>query len=263
MYIGLFSGALFIFLGLALRYLPTPAEAPWMREVAPYLLIGYGLFRIVISTYLVWRKRRPHQPLSLVLLSFLICHCSSGPEDNLHIRFAYDGECASCPIGRMDSLLRLYFAKAVVETVYDSAKDEVLLRLDSNHVKLDTIIQVLLAYGYEVNEELPSDPILSSCCAAIETQVQSESGALFSEANPREDISALEQDLETHLSEEPPLPQEELSFEDDLGDLENLDLQDTGDMGLDEGLDDLGLEDDLDLDDGIAQPKKSSPKKPK
>jgi hypothetical protein len=57
-YIGLFSGMLFIILGIALRYLPVPATAPWMQEVVPYFLIGYGILRIGMSLYFLRRARQ-------------------------------------------------------------------------------------------------------------------------------------------------------------------------------------------------------------
>jgi len=265
-YIGLFSGILFIILGIALRYLPVTATAPWMQEVVPYFLIGYGILRIGMSLYFL-RRARQKNVISLILLALSLWHCKRGPEENLRIRFPYDGECASCPLSRMDSLLRYHFPKAVVEVSYDSTQQEVVLSLDSNYMRLDTLIQTLLAYGYEVNDQLPSDPVLSACCTPMEEAIRGE-GSLFAEANPREEVSLLEQELEAQLSEEPPLPQEDLSLDDDLGDLENFDISEAGgELGLDEGLDDLGLDDDLDLE---LEPKpkkntsqqKNAPQKP-
>jgi hypothetical protein len=260
-YIGLFSGTLFIALGVALRYLPMPATAPWMQEVVPFFLIAYGVLRIGMSVYFLWRRRRD-AVLPVVGLLFFLWHCSSGPEDNLHIRFPYDGECASCPLARMDSLLRYYFPKAIVGVSYDSTKQEVLLLLDSHYVRIDTLIQVLLTYGYEVNDQLPSDPLLSPCCTLLEAAMQPEGASLFTEANPKEEVSSLEQELEAQLLEEPSLPQEDLSLDEDIGDLENFDIQEGGvDVGMDEGLDDLGLDEDLDLD-LDSKPKKGSSQKP-
>lgn len=260
-YIGIFSGTLFIGLGIGLRYyLPVPATASWMQEIVPYFLVGYGIFRIALSAYFIWRQSRSTS-LPFVISVFLLWHCKRGPEENLLIRFPYDGECSSCPLARMDSLLRHHFPQAVVQVSYDSAHQEVVLHLDSNYVRVDTLVQVLLAYGYEVNEQFPSDPLLSSCCTPIEAAIQTES-SIFTEANPKEDVSLLEQELEAQLLEEPAIPQEDISLDDDISALEDFDLQDGGlDVGLDEGLDDLGLEDDLDLD-MEPKPKKSPPKKP-
>jgi hypothetical protein len=265
-YIGLFSGMLFIILGIALRYLPVPATAPWIQEIVPYFLIGYGILRIGMSLYFLRRAQRKNI-IPLVLLSVSLWHCKGGPEENLRIRFAYDGECASCPLNRMDSLLRYHFPKAVIEVSYDSTQQEVVLHLDSNYVRVDTLIQTLLAYGYEVNDLLPSDPILSPCCTPMEAAIRGD-GGFFTEANPKEEVSLLEQEIEAQLSEDPPLPQEDLSLDDDLGELENFDISEGGaEAGLDEGLDDLGLEDDLDLE---LEPKpkkntsqqKNTPQKP-
>jgi hypothetical protein len=162
----------------------------------------------------------------------------------------------------MDSLLRYYFPKAIVGVSYDSTKHEVLLLLDSHYVRVDTLIHVLLAYGYEVNDQLPSDPLLSPCCTPLEAAMQTEGASLFTEANPKEEVSSLEQELEAQLSEDPSLPQEDLSLDEDIGDLENFDIQEGGvDMGMDEGLDDLGLDEDLDLD-LDSKPKKGSSQKP-
>jgi hypothetical protein len=257
-YIGLFSGTLFIILGITLRYyLPRPITAPWVA----YILIGYGILRIGMSLYFLRRARRK-SIIPLVFLSVSLWHCKGGPEENLRIRFPYDGECASCPLARMDSLLRYYFPKAIVGVSYDSTKQEVLLLLDSHYVRVDTLIQVLLAYGYEVNDQLPSDPLLSPCCTPLEAAMQTEGASLFTEANPKEEFSSLEQDLEAQLSEEPSLPQEDLSLDEDIGELENFDIQEGGlDVGMDEGLDDLGLEEDLDLD-LDSKPKKGSSQKP-
>jgi len=257
-YIGLFSGTLFIILGITLRYyLPMPITAPWVA----YILIGYGILRIGMSLYFLRRARRKNI-LPLVFLSVSLWHCKGGPEENLRIRFPYDGECASCPLARMDSLLRYYFPKAIVGVSYDSTNHEVLLLLDSHFVRVDTLIQVLLAYGYEVNDQLPSDPLLSPCCTPLEAAMQTEGASLFAEANPKEEVSSLEQELEAHLSEEPSLPHEDLSLDEDIGDLENFDIQEGGvDVGIDEGLDDLGLDEDLDLD-LDSKPKKGSSQKP-
>ncbi len=260
-YIGFFSGTLFIGLGIALRYLPVPATAPWMQEVVPYFLIGYGVLRIGLSVYFLRRRNRTTTLLATALL--FLWHCNRGPEKNLLIRFPYDGECASCPLVRMDSLLRFYFPQAVVQVSFDSAQQDVILHLDSHYVRIDTLVQVLLAYGYEVNDQLPSDPFLSSCCTPIEASIQTEGGAnVFADANPREEVSLLEQELEAQLSEEPSLPHEEISLDDDISDLENFDIQDaTGETGLEEGLDDFDLDEDLELD-AEPKPKKSNPKKP-
>jgi len=257
-YIGLFSGTLFIILGITLRYyLPRPIIAPWFA----YILIGYGILRIGMSLYFLRRARRKNI-IPLVLLSVSLWHCKGGPEENLRIRFPYDGECASCPLARMDSLLRYYFPKAIVGVSYDSTNQEVLLLLDSNYVRIDTLIQVLLTYGYEVNDQLPFDPLLSPCCTPLEAAMQTEGGSLFAEANPKEEVSFLEKELEDQLSEEPSLPQEDLSLDEDIGDLENFDIQEGGiDVGIDEGLDDLGLDEDLDLD-LDSKPKKGSSQKP-
>jgi hypothetical protein len=257
-YIGLFSGTLFIILGITLRYyLPRPITAPWVA----YILIGYGILRIGMSLYFLRRARRKNI-IPLVFLSVSLWHCKGGPEENLRIRFPYDGECASCPLARMDSLLRYYFPKAIVGVSYDSTKQEVLLLLDSHYVRVDTLIQVLLAYGYEVNDQLPSDPLLSPCCMPLEAAIQTEGASLFTEANPKEEVSSLEQELEAQLLEEPSLPQEDLSLDEDIGDLENFDIQEGGvDVGIDEGLDDFGLDEDLDLD-LDSKPKKGSSQKP-
>jgi hypothetical protein len=161
-----------------------------MQEVVPYFLIGYGILRIGMSLYFLRRARRKNI-IPLVLLSVSLWHCKGGPEENLRIRFPYDGECASCPLARMDSLLRYYFPKAIVGVSYDSTKQEVLLLLDSHYVRVDTLIQVLLAYGYEVNDQLPSDPLLSPCCTPLEAAMQTEGGSLFTEANPKEEVSLL------------------------------------------------------------------------
>ncbi len=260
-YIGIFSGTLFIGLGIGVRYyLPVPATASWMREIVPYFLIGYGIFRIALSSYLIWRQSRS-TTLPVIVSVFFLWHCQRRPDENLLVRFPYDGECSSCPLTRMDSLLRYHFPQAIIQVSYDSAHQEVVLHLDSNHVRVDTLVQVLLAYGYEVNEQLPSDPLLSSCCTPIDAAIQTES-AVFAEANPKEDVSLLEQELEAHLLEEPAVPQEDISLDDDISDLENFDLQDGGvDLGMDEGLDDLGLDEDLDLD-MEPKPKKSPSRKP-
>ena len=259
-YIGLFSGTLFIGLGIALRYLPVPATAPWMREIVPYFLIGYGVFRIALSAYFLWRRSRS-TTLPILVSVFFLWHCSHGPEENLRLRFSYDGDCSSCPLARMDSLLRYHFPKAIVEVSFDSAQQEVVLHLDSNHARVDTLVQVLLAYGYEVNDQLPSDPILSPCCTPIEAAIRTDETA-SSEAGLKEEVSLLEQDIEVQLSEEPTITMEDFTLDDDISDLEDFDLQDGGvDLGMDEGLDDLGLDDDLDLD-MEPKPKKSPSRKP-
>ncbi len=261
LYIGLFSGILFIFLGILLIFLPSPAPAPWMKDFLPFVLGAYGLLRLGMSLYFLRRK----PPVLLLLLAFVLVSCQLGPEDNMHVRFTYDGECSTCPIARMDSLLQEYFPKAIVETVYDSANNEVILKLDSNHVKADTLITVLLAYGYAVNDQLPYNPLMSPCCTPIgEDSPSTASLALVSpeDASPKEEMTLLEQELEQELNEEQ-LPSGDLeeigSLEESLEDLEDLGLEEGPALeGLEEGLDEIGLDEELGLDEPSTPKKKTT-----
>lgn len=265
LYIGVFSGTLFILLGALMFFLPTPASAPWMKDLLPYVLGGYGLLRLGMSVYLLRRK----PPLALFLFVFWVLSCSRGPEENMRIRFSYDGECSTCPLARMDSLLRKHFPKALVETVYDSANSEVILKLDSHYIKTDTLIAVLLTYGYAVNDQLPYNPLLSPCCTSLDLEPAAfNAPSLVSpeEVSPKEEIALLEQELEQELSEDQ-IPSGDLdeigNLEESLDELENLDLEGEVplDIGLEEGLDDLGLDEDLGLglDESSPSKKKNAP----
>jgi hypothetical protein len=162
----------------------------------------------------------------------------------------------------MDSLLRVFFPTGFVGVQYDSTQHQVLIDVDSQHVKVDSLRQVLLAYGYEVNEEFPFDPILSPCC--VVASAPSPTGEFLlsgpSSEEIQEGMTLLEQELEAEIAPDPGVSLEaELNLEEDLGGLEELDLGD--DLGGDLGLEELDLGDDLGLEDldGPPPPKKKTP----
>ncbi|MCX8112774.1 MAG: hypothetical protein N3E49_06230 [Bacteroidia bacterium] len=269
-YLGLFTGLLISGIGAYLYVHPLDSGLPaWAQQGLPLFMIAYGAVRFGFSLYkLLRRKGREGIMLGLTLIFPLLMRCSSASEANLRLRFDYLGECSTCPISRMDSILRLFFPVGVFSVALDSAQHQVVVDLDSNHVRLDTLRQVLLAYGYEINEEISVDPILSSCCAIPEFHsAGSEAGPLAgpSASEIQEDMTLLERELEQELGVSPDVPNlnldSELNLDEDLG-LEELDLEGGGF----EPIDDLGLEEldvELELEMEESQPRKKKPAPPK
>ncbi|MCS7297756.1 MAG: hypothetical protein RMK19_04565 [Bacteroidia bacterium] len=265
-YIGLFTGLLIAGMGVYLLYadsirlgLPT-----WLQLSAPIFFIGYGAIRFGLSLYHLLRHRRPSgSDMVLVVGVLLLNACRRGPEANLRVRFDYVGECASCPLARMDSILRVFFPLGVVAVSLDSAQVQVVLDLDTHYVRLDTVKHVLLGFGYEVDEEIAVDPILSPCCVSVSSEVASGSSLIVgvSPSEVHAEMSLLERELESELGESPSINLDtELNLEEDLG-LEELDLE----SGLETeglGLEELDLELELELDEPKAKgTPKPQPKK--
>lgn len=266
-YMGLVTGLLLTGMGVYLYMRPIEGGWPgWVSQGLPAFMIAYGLFRLGFSAYQLLRKRPPRSEGHAILLVFALLlglGCSSDPEVNLRLRMDYAGECASCPLQRMDSILRVFFPTAIAAVSYDSVHHQVVIDMDSQRVSLDTLRTVLLAYGYEIEEEIPLDPILSPCCIHLaEAAGTSSAIALAAPQDQAEEMTALERELEADLlPESAPINLEgELNLEDNIESLEDLSL----DEGLDAGdisLDELDLEEDLGLDDIEGSSSKSKPKK--
>jgi len=266
-YLGLFTGTLLTGMGFYLYQHPLEGSPSWLIRSVPPLLIGYGLFRVSLSAYLLWRRRDRRLPPEALLLvgAITLFRCASEPEANLRIRMPYLGECAACPLSRLDSLLRVFFPKGFIAASYDSLHQEVVLDLDTQQVRWDTLRTVLLAYGYEVEEELPLDPILSPCCVAASANPSAPEQNPLALPAPEvtEGMTELEAELEAELlPETTPLSEKELTLDEDLGSLEDINLDE--DLGGTEG---LGVEDldlDVDLDMGLEdlEGAASKPKKP-
>ena len=274
-YLGLFTGTILAGLGVYLLLNPpgTAHLSPSLAKAFSYFLIAYGGFRIGHSLYLILRHRkRTRLPFWIVPFAGLaLQYCSTGPVENVRVRFEYAGDCATCPLSRMDSLLHVFFPKGITSLSYDSTSYEVVLGIDSNAVRLDTLRTVLVAYGYQVDEDIAVDPILAPCCALHEVASGPSAGetalSLGSSADLQSEMSLLERELmdEGILGEESASVSinldAELGLEEGLGGLEDLDLDAGLDLGEDVGLDDLDM-DDLDLDDfGDSPPKKKPPAK--
>lgn len=268
-YIGLFTGLLISGMGIYLYLHPIESGFPaWVRQGLPFFMIGYGAIRFGFSLYKILQKKpyRDSNHGTLLLLSLFLLRCSSGPEANLRLRFDYIGDCSTCPISRMDSILRTFFPVGVVSVSLDTLQNQVLLDIDSNLVKVDTVRQVLLAYGYEIDEELSADPVLSPCCVIADAGSAAGPLAGPGVAEIQEDMTLLERELEQELGINPEAPQlnldTELNLEEDLG-LDELDLESGMLGGEDLGLDDLDLDMELDLDMDEPKPKKKpAPKRP-
>lgn len=265
-YLGLFTGTLITGMGIYLYLHPLQGGPGWLVGSVPFLLMGYGLFRVGFSAYLLWRRRSGRLPpgaLAFVGLATLL-GCQSDPQANLRIRMPYHGECATCPVSRVDSLLRVFFPKGFVAASYDSTTQEVILDIDTQQVRWDTIRTVLLAYGYEVEEELPLDPILSPCCVVASAPSAPEQNPLALPApEVTEGMTELEAELEADLlPESTPLSEKDLTLDEDLGGLEDINLDE--DLGGSEGLgvEDLDLDADLDMGLEDLEGPPSKPKKP-
>ncbi|MCS7189876.1 MAG: hypothetical protein RMJ66_04260 [Bacteroidia bacterium] len=271
-YIGLFTGLTIAGMGLYFFFHPLQSSStPWLMQGLPVFMIGYGIVRLGFSLYQVirlFRRKTTIPSLSvgaLLGLAELLESCSQKPEANMRVRMDYAGDCATCPISRMDSILRVFFREGITTVVYDSANHQVVLDMDSNLVKLDSLQHVLLAYGYEVNEEFPLDPILSPCCQSSSLHSPSSSPESPFFAMPHEEVhegmSLLEKELESAIAPEiggGTLPEEPDigGLEDELSNIEeelNIgDELDTSEIGLEE----LEMEEELGLEEGEGSPKK-------
>ena len=272
-YIGLFTGLLISGMGVYLYVRPIESNFPaWVQQGLPVFMIVYGAVRFGFSLYKIFQKNRGSdlQSIGVLLLAMLfLTECSSEPEPNLRLRFDYAGDCSTCPLSRMDSILKLYFPRGVIAVRLDSAQQQVILDLDTNHARMDTVRQVLLAYGYEIDEDVAVDPILSACCVTFLGAGGSSSAdplAGPSASDIQEDMSMLERELEQELGVAAEAPQlnldAELNLDEDLG-LDELDLEGGAggeDLGL--GMDELDMEMDLDMDFDLEEPKPNKPKKP-
>ncbi|MCX7606807.1 MAG: hypothetical protein N2170_06050 [Bacteroidia bacterium] len=274
-YLGLFTGAIVTGMGIYLYVHPLSSDLPlWIAQGLPGFMIGYGVLRLGFTLYQLFRKpqkrnSRSTPPLGAWLLfSLFMQYCSFGPEANMRIRLDYAGDCASCPLSRMDSLLHVFFPKGIVAISYDSTHHQVLIDTDSQAVSLDSLRHVLLAYGYEVNEEFPFDPILSPCCTnplESASKAGEPSFILSPSVETQEEMSLLEREIEEGLGQEGGGAinlDAELNLDGDITELEDLNLDEDispDDMALDE----LELEEDLGLDEGTGSGggKKSPPRR--
>ncbi|MDW8057055.1 MAG: hypothetical protein RMJ57_02125 [Bacteroidia bacterium] len=271
-YLGIFTGLLISLMGIYLYFQPIESDLPaWVKQGLPFFMIAYGAIRFSFSLYKILRRRDIPTSTLIVLLAIpLLTQCKSEPKANVRMKFDYMGDCSSCPISRMDSILRIFFPKGIISVTLDTTQHQVSIELDSNQVRLDSLRHVLLAYGYEIDEEIAIDPILSSCCTIplppAEGGGDADPLAGPSPSDIQEDMSLLERELEQELGVSPDVPQlnldTELNLDEDLG-LDELDLEGGGLTPADDlGLEDLDMELDLDLEESKPAQKKPSQAKP-
>ncbi|MCS6894943.1 MAG: hypothetical protein NZZ60_02185 [Bacteroidia bacterium] len=278
-YLGLFTGLIIAGMGGYLYLHPIGAGYPaWVGRGLPAFMIAYGAIRLAFSLYSLLRRRGRVGASPVVFLPLLFLNsCSSDePQANMRMKFDYVGDCSSCPISRMDSILRVFFPKGIVGVSLDTANHVVSIDLDSHHVRMDTLKTVLLAYGYEIDEDISIDPVVSACCASVREAYQGGGGSTSGGSGPsaselpspeiHEEMTQLERELEQELGVSPETPQlnldSELNLDEDLG-LDELDLEGGGGIGIEDlSLDDMDMEADLDLDMEESKPKKPPQKKP-
>lgn len=267
-YIGVFTGLLIAGMGIYLYRYPVLSGFPaWVQSGLPIFMMIYGGIRFGFSLYKIWQQRRNWRTFGVLILGTTVfTYCQKGPETNLRLRFDYAGDCAACPLSRMDSLLRLFFPMGVISVSLDSAQNHVILDLDSHYVRIDSLRQVLLVYGYEIDEDIGVDPILSSCCLVAEASTPAPPLAGPSPSDIQEDMTMLERELEQELGVTAEAPQlnldAELNLDEELGLEEELDLGGGLEMGEDLGLEDLDIDLELDLEEPKPTPKKSTQSKP-
>ncbi|MEN3040642.1 MAG: hypothetical protein ABDH66_03775 [Bacteroidia bacterium] len=279
-YLGLFTGLVIAGIGFYLYLYPIGSGLPpWAKQGLPIFMIAYGAIRLGFSVYSILRKQSASDfsPILIIPIVFLSRCSSDDTEANMRLKFDYLGDCSSCPISRMDSILRVFFPKGIVAVSLDTAHHVVILDLDSHHVRIDTLKTVLLAYGYEIDEEISVDPIITSCCASAQdistntgahTEVPggSSSASVLPSPEIQEEMTQLERELEQELGVSPEGPpiniENELNLDEELG-LEDLDLESGAGIGLEDfNLDEMDMEAELDLEMDSPKPKTPPQKKP-
>ncbi|MGQ9863776.1 MAG: hypothetical protein ACUVRD_04760 [Bacteroidia bacterium] len=207
-------------------------------------------------------------------LIFLFYACDSSPKPNLRLRFDYQGICSECPLSRMDSVLRIHFSEGVIAMAYDSVGGQVVLALDTTKgATIDKIIEVLVQWGYDVNENFSDElsSIVSPCChreeavSAGETGGATDSGGggdLFAQSVPIEgDINLLEAQIEEEIA-----PSGETVVLEGIEPLDDIDaelsLEDIGTEGELEDVGDIDLDLDLDMDLDFEEKPARKPSKP-
>ncbi|MCS7163112.1 MAG: hypothetical protein NZ958_07305 [Bacteroidia bacterium] len=217
-YVGLFTGLIIIGMGVYLYVSPVANLPAWAAQGLPVFMLIYGIGRAGLSVYQLLRQRKASNHaagLSLLLLGGLLTHCGSGSEPNLRVRLDYVGECATCPIQRIDSILHAFFAQGIFNVQYDSLQNQIIIELDSQRVRLDTLFRVLLAHGYEVGEQISDDPILSPCCI-VPGLPDTTNLLVLGPSELQEGISLSERQLEVVAEDEPIDLDAELNLEEDL-----------------------------------------------
>ncbi|MEN2992527.1 MAG: hypothetical protein ABDH91_03125 [Bacteroidia bacterium] len=216
-YIGLFTGLTIIGMGVYLYVSPVANLPAWAAQGLPVFMMLYGIGRAGLSLYQLLRQRKASNQtgLGLLLLGGFLTYCQSGLEPNLRIRFDYAGECATCPIQRIDSILHASFAQGIFQVQYDSLQNQIIIELDSQKVRLDTLFRVLVAHGYEVGEQISDDPILSPCCI-VPGLPDTTNLLVLGPSELQEEISLSERQLEVVAEDEPIDLDAELNLEEDL-----------------------------------------------
>ncbi len=195
---------------------------------------------------------------SIVILVFWAC--KRGPELNKEVTLYYGGPCQTCPIERIDTLLRKL--PGVITLVIDSAEQKIHLGIDSTLIKRATIVELLNDWGYDVDDDIALFvEFRSPCCEADELLESSimEEVSLFQKGTQKDTTTAqTAQDPLTTLEEDPLLSLEseenaEAMAEDLLESELNLEATLEAELNLDEELEseldlDFDLDEELDLD---------------
>jgi|GEM_PF-3917494 len=175
------------------------------------------------------------------LLAILLTAC--GPSANKKLVINIGGPCETCPIERLDSILKNF--DGYVAHTFDAKTGDLTIDLDTTITPPRQLAETLTDYGYEVSSKefsilLPTEKVKDACCTAQQLDVD------FEEEG-EETLNEMQQEVD------------ELSSEDDL---DNMDLDKVS--GKETRKENLIEESDLNIgDDDVSEASFSSGKKKK
>jgi len=138
-------------------------------------------------------------PLALLLIMFGMFAC--GPSANKKLVVNIDGACESCPVSRLDSLLK--DNEAYVSHTYDAKTGVLTVEIDSTITPSRKFLDILTSNGYEVDSKefgilTTVEKASDLCCVDdITVDIDDEDSSLNDELEEESDLSLdVDQDLE-------------------------------------------------------------------
>jgi hypothetical protein len=106
------------------------------------------------------------------LLAILLTAC--GPSANKKLVINVGGPCETCPIERLDSILKNF--DGYVAHTFDAKTGDLTIDLDSSLTSPRQLAETLTDYGYEVSSKefsilLPTEKVKDACCTAQQLDV--------------------------------------------------------------------------------------------
>jgi hypothetical protein len=106
------------------------------------------------------------------LLAMLLTAC--GPSANKKLVVNIGGPCETCPIERLDSILKNF--DGYVAHTFDAKTGDLTIDLDTTITPPRQLVETLTDYGYEVSSKefsilLPTEKVKDVCCTAQELDI--------------------------------------------------------------------------------------------